>query len=66
MSLEYIREAYGVPAKIGAIVIVDGVYGAITGSRMAYLRIRLNGRKKSGFYHPTWKIQYITEDEVKR
>lgn len=65
MSLEYIRETYGVPAKRGVIVIADGVYGAITGSRMAYLKIRFNGEKKSRIYHPTWKIQYLTEEGEK-
>lgn len=61
MSLEYIRKTYNVPAKRGAHVIANGEPGVITGARGAYLRIRVEGRKKIGFYHPTWEMQYSSQ-----
>lgn len=62
MSMEYIRRAYNVPAKRGALVTFQGKPGVITGSRGAYLRIRLDGEKRAGIYHPTWEIEYIASD----
>jgi len=53
MSLEYIRKYYGVPAKRGAQVRYKGTHGIITGSRGAYIRVRLEGEKRSLPYHPT-------------
>lgn len=63
MSLEYIRKTYLVPAKRGVNVIANGDCGVITGARGAYLRIRVEGRKKTGFYHPTWQMQYLLKTE---
>lgn len=54
MSMEYIRDYYKVPAKRGRKVIVIGKLGIITGSKGAYLRVRLEGEKGSSLYHPTW------------
>ena len=61
MSLEYIRNTYLVAAKRGTRVVANGEAGVITGGRGAYLRIRIEGRKKTGFYHPTWEMQYLPE-----
>ena len=66
MSMEYIRKYYQVPVKRGMKVIADGELGNITSARGAYLRIRLEGEKRPSIYHPTWEIQYITKDGVKR
>lgn len=41
MSMEYIRMYYAVPAKRGQKVVAHGEPGIITGSRGAYLKIRL-------------------------
>ena len=58
MSMAYIRRHYGVPAKRGMRVSANGKPGTITGKRDAYLRIRLDGDKRSAPWHPTWRIQY--------
>lgn len=66
MSLDYIREHYGVPARIGGRVEYSGgkapVTGEITGARSAHLLIRLAGQRHSSPYHPTWKLRYLDEE----
>jgi hypothetical protein len=68
MTLEYIRNTYGVPAKRGARVLVDWYppeparYGTITGSdgaRHGRLRIRIDGETRSRKAHPIWRITYL-------
>jgi len=69
VSMAYIRHQYKVPAKRGARVEYmssarDGselMQGTIVGSTGAYLRVRLDGNKHSGRFHPTWNIVYLTE-----
>ncbi len=56
--MDYIRKAYGVPAKRGGRVNCEGRHGVITGTRGPYLRIRIDGEKASRLYHPTWNIAY--------
>lgn len=58
MSMAYIRRHYGVPAKRGMRVTALGDPGVITGSNDARLRIRLDGHRHAGLYHPTWRITY--------
>ena len=64
MSMDYIRDAYGVPAKLGGRVIYEGAgphqCGTITGTRNAHLLIRLDGESQARPYHPTWKLQYLS------
>lgn len=59
MSMDYIRNHYDVPAKRGMKVIVYGKPGVITAADGQYLRIRLDGTKRSGIYHPTDRIEYL-------
>jgi hypothetical protein len=66
MSMKYIREHYGVPAKRGGRVrfTPDGNRylaheGVIVGARGAYLRVRMGDEQKAGTYHPTWEIEYL-------
>jgi hypothetical protein len=59
MSMQNIRDCYGVPAKRGAPVMTEAGAGVITGSRGQYLRIRLYGDRRSKIYHPTWRIEYV-------
>ena len=65
MSMDYIRQAYGVPAKEGGRVKYTGdgkagpQLGTITGARGCYLLIRLDGEDRSEPYHPTWKLEYL-------
>lgn len=65
MSLEYIRNYYGVPAKKGGRVNAYGKLGTITGTSNAHLLIKLDGEKHSNPYHPTDGIEYL-EPEPKR
>lgn len=64
MSMEYIREAYKVPAKRGGRVEYThpepARMGTITGTKGARLRIKLDGDNHAGNYHPTWKLTYLT------
>lgn len=57
--MNYIRNHYNVPAKRGGRVRYNGKPGVITGTRGQYLRIRLDGEKRAGNYHPTWRIEYL-------
>lgn len=58
MSAEYVRSYYGVPAKRGMRVIAAGKPGTIVGFDGPHLRIRLDGEKYAGNWHPTWRIEY--------
>jgi hypothetical protein len=64
MSIGYICKRYGVPAKRGGRVDYseDGVheFGTITGADGHYLRVRIDGWKESGNFHPTWNIRYLS------
>ena len=62
--MEYIRKYYQVPVKRGMKVIANGKSGEITSARGAYLKIRIEGEKKPIIYHPTWEIQYITDNYI--
>jgi hypothetical protein len=63
--MEYIRRTYGVPAKRGMRVeYMSGrdyelMQGVIVGSKGARLRIRLDGDRCSGIYHPTYNLVYF-------
>lgn len=63
MSIEYIRNTYGVDARRGGRVIYSGgpqpTQGTITGTDGAHLLIRLDGREHSDPFHPTWKLEYL-------
>ncbi len=55
--IEYIRKTYKVPAKRGGKIKYEGKDGVIVGSRLGYLRIKING--KIGSYHPTYNLEYL-------
>lgn len=60
MSFDYIRRAYGVPARKGAKVKYKGRRGVVTGESNGYLKIRFDGEKRAhGVFHPTWEIEYL-------
>lgn len=63
--MEYIRKKYGVPAKRGGRVhyTYGNKFGTITSASGGYLRIRMDGEKHSRRYHPTWCIEYLTNNE---
>jgi len=66
MSLAYIRDHYRVPAKRGMKIKLNPSYfsyrgwkeGVITGSKGLYLRIKINGKRYSRIFHPTYGIFY--------
>lgn len=64
MSLSYIRKMYGVPARRGGRVYYthEGRYGTITSARNGRLRVRLDGDKRPGVFHPTWRIRYLDDE----
>lgn len=68
MSLETLRKQYAVPAWRGVRVRYTGEatprLGVIIGSRDSYLRIRFDGQKTSGNFHPTWMIEYLENEPV--
>lgn len=57
----YVRKRYGVPAKRGRRVVANGKPGVITRSAGHYIRVRLDGEKRSGYWHPTWHMLYLDE-----
>jgi len=64
MGVETVRRLYGVPAKVGGRVEYTGQgrpeLGTITGTIGAHLLIRLDGKKHSLPFHPTWELRYLT------
>jgi hypothetical protein len=62
-SMEYIRETYRVPAKVGMHVIANGQKGVIVGARRQYLLIRIDGRTDILSFHPTWEMKYLENNE---
>ena len=70
MSIQWIRDNYGVPAKLRGRVEYTpcegskdetGKLGTITGVSGPHLLIRLDGEKHSRPYHPTWQLRYLDE-----
>lgn len=66
MSMQYIRDTYGVPAKRGMRVeyAKEGHQpwqGMITSAHGAYLRIRRDGdaRAYPAEFHPEWDLTYL-------
>lgn len=61
MSLAYIRERYGVPAKRFALIRFEGRVGTIVGARGPHLRVRFGGESRAKSLHPTWNVEYLGE-----
>lgn len=65
MSIETIRVAYGVPAKIGGKIRFSDNNGKqwtgkITGTDGARLRVSLEGyHRDTAYLHPTWNVEYL-------
>lgn len=61
--MQSIRDTHGVPAKRGARVEyhggLDPVTGTVTSADGQYLRVRLDGEKRSRRFHPAWKLLFI-------
>lgn len=63
-SLCYVRWTYKVPARRGMRVRADGNLGTITCGDGQYVRVRLDGEKRSLPYHPTWRMEYEPDEAV--
>lgn len=67
MTMQYVRDYYGVPAKRGGRVVYTGSlepkHGVITSARGAKLMIHMEGLKHARPYHPTWEMQYLESRE---
>lgn len=64
--MEYISSTYNVPAKLGGRVKYTGgatpQTGTITGARGPHIKVRMDGEKRDGYYHPTWEVQYLDDN----
>lgn len=60
-ELQYVRDYYRVPAYKGMRVNVYGKTGVITGGDGAYIKVRVDGEKHAGNYHPTDGVEYLVE-----
>lgn len=60
---DYINETYGLNIKKGDRVRYTGGKeareGTITGTYAGKLKIKMDGDKSVGIYHPTWEIEYL-------
>lgn len=57
-SLAYIRAFYGVPARVGVHVTIDGKRGMIAGADGGHLRVLLDADASTVYAHPTWNVVY--------
>jgi hypothetical protein len=64
MSMDYVRRTYGVPAKRGLRVTVDGRPGVITRATH-YVYVRFDDVGFSRPCHPTWRIDYAPADPAR-
>jgi hypothetical protein len=62
VSMAWIRQYYGVPAKRGGRILFEGQPGVITSARGAGLRVRMDGEKRSIPIHPVWEVVYLAKD----
>jgi hypothetical protein len=67
--MKFIRDSYGVPARRGGRVVYTGkamaTTGTITSAKGARLRVRMDGEKHTGIYHPTWAMRYLPKQAQK-
>ena len=64
MSMQHIRDYYGVPAKRGSRVKYTwrnpGRLGTVVGSQSQYLRVRFDDEPKRIFtLHATWELEFV-------
>lgn len=64
MSMQHIRDYYGVPAKRGARIKYTlrnpGRLGTVVGSRNQYLRVRFDDNPDRIFtLHATWELEFL-------
>jgi hypothetical protein len=57
VSADYVRRRYGVPAKRGGRVTVDGRPGVLA-SFTHRIHVRFDGDRLTTPCHPTWRVVY--------
>lgn len=57
--LSYVREMYGVPARVGMRVLVDGHDGEIVGGNGQYVVVKSPDYAQPIHCHPTWRMEYV-------
>lgn len=65
MSAKYVRDYYGVPAKVGMKVEMDGKPGVIVSFPEQYVGVRFDGERRTSRCHPTWRMTYHHADGSK-
>lgn len=60
---QYVRDYYGVPARVGVRIKFEDRVGPIVGFQDHYLRVDL-GDAEPAILHPTWHVEYVTETPV--
>lgn len=67
-DMAWVRNAYDVPAKRGMRVKYTGEgrdeLGTIRSASNGRLNIQLDSVKHTMPFHPTWKLEYITEGKT--
>jgi hypothetical protein len=59
-EFEYVRKRYGVnPKRGGRVRVYNGRLGTIMCGAGNLIRIHLDGDKHSGYWHPTWRMEYL-------
>lgn len=64
MSMAWVRKNYNVPAYRGCRVVYTGEgrreFGTIKSAKGSQLSILLDDHKIPLWFHPTWKMEYMT------
>jgi hypothetical protein len=70
VTMDYIRQRYGVPAKRGArIRFADPNFsygrcpqeGTIVAAPHGYIHVRFDGSRSIVWLHPTWCVEYLDD-----
>lgn len=59
-GLEWVREQYGVPARLGGKVVCDGKPGEIRGTSGPHILVLFEGSNIAMPAHPTWHMTYLS------
>lgn len=68
MSLEYIRNCYGVPAEKGRRIVMNGKPGVITGASGPHVAVLFDDMEpgNSRPCHPTWEMEYLEMGPIRQ
>ena len=67
MSLEYIKKYYNVPATKGQRIRYTGggesYVGKIVGANGPHITVQFDDGQQTHILHPTWKVEYLTDQQ---